>query len=113
MLDDVLVDAIEPLVPEIAPQVYEGTSTEYCTYNYSILPRVFAAGRPHALVYLVQLHYFTPRGQNSARKLLQLQQALFCAGCTYPQVEDASDKDGPHFVLECQYTDCEGLYGKV
>ena len=102
-IDEALVAAVELLVPEIAPQVYEGKALEYCTYNYAQLPALHAEGRPQAILYLVQLHYCAPRGQNCGRTIRLLSQALFCAGGTWPTVEDASDEDGQHYVLECQY----------
>lgn len=104
-VEDALVFAIEPLVPEVAPDVYEGDATEFCTYNYTPFPRLHADGRPQVIVYLVQVHYCAPRGQACARKLVNLKNALFNAGFTYPTVENASDRDGQHYVLECQYKD--------
>lgn len=104
-VDEALVYAIEPLVPEIAPDVYEGNAVEFCTYNYSAFPRLHSDGRPSVMVYLVQVHYCAPRGQNCRRKLVNLKNALFNAGCTYPTEENASDMDGQHYVLECEYWD--------
>lgn len=104
-IDEALVFAIEPIIPEISPGLYEGRALEYCVYNYSALPRLHAEGKPGAIVYLVQVHYCLPTGQAAQRTLIQLKNALHCAGCTYPSVEDASDEDGQHYVLECQYMD--------
>lgn len=111
-VDEALVFAIEPIVPEVAPQVYEGSATEFCTYNHTDIANLFADGRPGVIVYLVQVHYCAPIGQDCWRKLVNLKNALFNVGCTYPTVEDASDKNGQHYVLECQYKDCD-LYGEV
>ena len=33
------------------------------------------------------------------------------AGFTWPQVTDATDAEGQHWVLECEYADGGGLYG--
>lgn len=106
-VDDALAFAIEPIVPEVAPDVYEGQATEFCTYNYSAFPGLYADGKPGIIVYLVQVHYCAPIGQACRRKLVNLKNALFHAGCTYPTEENASDKDGQHYVLECQYKDCD------
>lgn len=102
-VEEAIVFAAEPLVPEIAPGVYEGKATTYCTYNYSMVGRSYAAGRPVALVCLGQLHLYMPVGKDSFRLKINLSMALFNAGCTYPSIEDLSDKSGQHFVFEFEY----------
>ena len=102
-VDDAIVYAVEAIVPEIAPQVYTGSSLEYCVYNHSDFPKLFAAGKPKAIVSSVQLHYCLPTGENPRRKLINLCNSLCNAGFTYPEIIDISDADGQHYVLECQY----------
>lgn len=69
------------------------------------VPRLHANGRPGAALYLVQVHLLTAKGLPTRQKRQALKRALFKAGCTYPSEVDASDPEGQHFVLECQYTD--------
>lgn len=104
-LHSVLRSAVLPLVPVCEPGVYEGDQPEYCTFLVTDLPDLFAEGRPHAMCYLVYLHWFLPSGVNPLAKKRQLCRALLAAGFTYPNVEDASDEEGQHFVFECQYAD--------
>ena len=97
--------AVTPIVPECVPDRYTGTETEYCTFNYSEIPDAFGDESPHAIRYLVQLHYFLPAGANPYAKKKQLKNALLSAGFTYPSVTNASDADGQHYVLEAEYCD--------
>lgn len=104
-IDVALSSAIEPLVPEFAPDIYEGNATTFCTYNYSALPALHADSRPNAIVYLVQVHLYVPTGLDCYRLLINLKNSLYNFGCTYPSVELVSDKAGQHHVLECRYMD--------
>src|SRR5574344_792910 len=97
--------AVSPIVPECVPDQYGGTATAYCTFNYSELPDSFGDESPGAIRYLVQLHYFLPTGANPYAKKKQLKNALLNAGFTYPSVANASDSDGQHYALECEYSD--------
>jgi hypothetical protein len=104
-INTIIRAAITPIVPECVPDQYTGTATEYCTFNYSELPDAFGDDSPHAIRYLVQLHYFLPTGVNPYTKKKQLKNALLNAGFTYPSVTNASDADGQHYALECEYSD--------
>lgn len=97
--------AITPIVTDCVPDQYTGTATEYCTFNYSEIPDAFGDELPEAIRYLVQLHYFLPTGASPITKKKQLKNALLNAGFTYPSVANASDADGQHYVLECEYAD--------
>ena len=104
-INTIIRAAITPIVPECVPDQYGGTATEYCTFNYSEIPDAFGDELPGAIRYLVQLHYFLPTGTNPCAKKKQLKNALLNAGFTYPSVTNASDADGQHYALECEYSD--------
>jgi hypothetical protein len=110
-LNTIIRAAITPIVPECVPDQYTGAATEYCTFNYTELPDAFGDEMPGAIRYLVQLHYFCPYiGKNGSyfnpyTKKKQLKNALLNAGFTYPSVTNASDADGQHYALECEYSD--------
>lgn len=95
-----LVAAVTPVVPVCEPAIYGGDAEAYCTYNATEMPEGFGDDAPHALRYLLQLHYFCPLAGNPLPTVRQLRQAVFDAGFTYPTMEDASDLDGRHYVLE-------------
>ena len=42
---------------------------------------------------------------------VRIAQALSGAGCTWPNVTNATDSDGQHWVLECEYTNGGLAYG--
>ena len=63
--------------------------------------------------YLVQAHYYCPHRKNPQATILAAERALVDAGFTWPSLTDASDEDGQHWVLECEYTDGGGMYGLV
>lgn len=109
-VNSIICTAITPIVPVCVPDVYrplpnETPAAEYCTFNYSEIPDAFGDESPEAIRYLVQLHYFLPIGANSIAKKKQLKNALLNAGFTYPSVTNASDADGQHYALECEYAD--------
>lgn len=104
-LNSTIKAAIEPIVPVCGPDQYDGPAIEYCAFNYSEIPDAFGDDSPHAIRYLVQLHYFIPTGANPISRKKLLKNALLNAGFTYPTVTNASDGDGQHYVLECEYAD--------
>ena len=113
-LAEILTGALSPLFPDaVFPQLYTGPLTRYAVWQYNILPAVWAEQAPHAARYLVMVHSYLPHKENPQAAILALSQALFGAGMTWPQVTDASDADGQHWVLECEYTDGGGYYGFV
>lgn len=100
-IDDRLRAAIEPLVAEIVPDLYQGDSKEYCTYNYTEVPDGYGDNLPHATRYLVQLHWFLPLKRRPQPKKKKLKQALAAVrGFTAPTVTNASDEIGQHYVFE-------------
>lgn len=98
---------------QIFPHVYTGTLLRYVVWNYSVLPAVWAEGQPHAARYLVQVHFYLPHKEDARAAILSISRALFDAGFTWPNLTDASDEEGQHWVMECEYTDPGGAYGYV
>ena len=72
-----------------------------------------AERKPAAARYPTQVHYWLPHGKNPNPGKLALQQALFGVGFTWPVIEDASDSEGQHYVLECEYVNAGGAYGQT
>lgn len=107
-----LQEALETVYPgQVFPIVYTGKAKEYLVWNYSVLPVVWAERAPQAARYLVQVHFYLPHGKNPQTAILALSRAVFDAGFTWPSLTDASDEEGQHWVLECEYTDGGGYYG--
>ena len=113
-LAEILDGALSALYPgAVFPQVYTGSLTKYVVWDYNVIPSVWAEGAPRAARYLVQVHFYLPHKENPHEALLALSRALFDAGLTWPNLTDAADADGQHWVLECEYTDGGGMYGLV
>lgn len=107
-LDDKIRAAVEPLVAVCVPDLYTGEEKEYCTYNYNEMPAAFGDSRPHAVRYLVQVHWFLLLKKRPQPKKRQLGRALGETHLfTWPTVENASDELGQHYVYEFQAVDTE------
>lgn len=111
-VDTVLQAAISPLFP-CAPNQYHGKELEYVVWNYYQISSVYAEDLPAAARYPTQVHYYLPHGKNPNTGKLQLQRALFDAGFTWPSITNASDSEGQHYVLECEYVNAGGVYGQA
>lgn len=96
--------AVLPIVPVCDPVTYDGDAKEYCTYNMTEIPVHFGDNAPEAIRYLVQVHWFLPVGTDPTAKKRRLKRALAEIG-TYPEVENASDLKGQHFVFEFEAVD--------
>lgn len=97
--------ALEPIVVVVKPDIYKGNQKEYVVFNYAELPEDFGDNKPNAIRYLIQLHWFLPSDVSPTTKKKQIKNALLNAGFTYPIVTNATDEDGRHYVLECEYVD--------
>ena len=106
--------ALSPLFPGRAwPNTYEGDCLEYVTWNAYTVPQVYAERLPAAARYPTQVHYFLPHGVNPTEKKLSIQRALFAQGFTWPSITNASDREGQHYVFECDYINAGGVYGQA
>ena len=104
--------ALTPIFPDaVFPQLYTGQLLEYAVWNYSVVGEAWAEGAPQAARYLVQAHYYLPHGKDPRPTLLRMEQALFEKRFTWPIPTDASDAEGQHWVLECEYADGGPAYG--
>ena len=113
-LAEILTGALSPLFPDaVFPQSYTGPLTRYVVWQYNVLATVWAEGTAHAARYLVMVHFYLPHKENPQAAILALSRALFDAGTTWPNITDASDAEGQHWVFECEYTDGGGYYGYV
>lgn len=110
-MPDALQQACESVFPEATfPNVYTGEKLEYVVWNYTEIPSVYAERAPQASRYLCQVHLYLPHKQDPLDDIQALRWALFDADFTWPSLTDASDSEGQHWVLECQYTDGGGFY---
>ena len=113
-LDAAAYAALSPLFPGAAwPNTCETGALEYVTWNAYTVPQVYAERLPAAARYPTQVHYFLPHGVDPTQKKLEIQRALFDGGFTWPSITNASDRDGQHYVFECEYVNAGGVYGQA
>lgn len=110
-VDAAAMAAISPIFPDCAPNEYHGDALEYVTWNAYTIPEAYGERLPAAARYPVQVHYYLPNGENPNPGKLKLQRALFDRGFTWPSITNASDSEGQHYVLECNYVNAGGVYG--
>lgn len=88
--------------------VYDGLEDTYLVLHMDTLAADFADDAPCHDRHLVQVHLFAPFTRNTMQLRKEMRAALFAAGCTWPDVIDASENirtaDGTeqHVVLECE-----------
>ena len=104
-IDEKLKTVLSAILPDAEPNRFDGEAVEYITWQYTMLPVVFAESKPHAARYLVSVHLFLPSGKNPNAKKLSICRDLNDAGFTYPSITNASDKFSQHYVFECEYAD--------
>ena len=108
-----LMTALTPCGLPVYPTVYTGDALEYLVFNYETLPAIDAEGVADAARYLVQVHYYLPIKKNPNAMLQTVCLALAAADCTCPAITDASDKNGQHYVVECEFCDGGFDYGQA
>lgn len=106
MLDSKIRAAVEPLVSVCVPDIYTGDKKEYCTFNYNEIPAAFGDNRPNAVRYLVQVHWFLPLKRRPNPKKKELRRALLAVrGFSAPEIVNANDGEGQHYVYEFEAVD--------
>lgn len=105
--DSRLRNKLIPIVPIVEPNMYEGDAVEYIIFSYRERGDCFGDNEPEEIILTVQVHYFLPNGENPRAKKRLIRQALFELGGTWPEITNASDKDGQHYVFEFEYAEEE------
>ena len=103
-VEEKILAAVTPVVAECVPDLYTGDEEEYCTFHFSEIPDGFGDNRAHAVRYL----WFLPLKRRPQPKKRRLRQALAAVrGFTTPEIVNASDEIGQHYVYEFQAVDGE------
>ena len=102
---EILKQAVESTGMPVYANFYQGEAESYCTINCTEIPASFGDDAPEMIRNLVQVHWFAPYGSTPTQKKRAICAALLRAGCTYPEITDASDETGLHFAFECEYAD--------
>lgn len=102
-LNQKLRQALEPLGLRLVPDVDTAHGERGCVLHYDLRPVQTADNAPLFYKALVQVHLFLPLEENGIALVGRAVRAVAAAGCTWPEVVDASDETGQHKVLECEY----------
>ena len=100
-INQTLKSALTPIAPAEA-DVYEGSEAVYITFEYSSLPDDFGDDEPSHERFLVSVHLYAPNGINTLDRRRAIKKALCDAGATWPEYENASDKNGQHHIFDCE-----------
>jgi len=85
---------------DICNTVYRGNSDRYIVFQHSDTAEWHGDDAPIAARALCTVHLFAPVEFNVLATELAAKRALFAAGFTWADREDASDGDSTHIVLE-------------
>lgn len=77
-------------------------SRRYYTFACQSFGDDFGDDGPGCERWLVQVHLFAPLWENCLEQVRETKRALFAAGFTWPDMTDATDTDGQHYVFECK-----------
>lgn len=102
-INQLIIQAVSPVVSTVVPDYYEGTNTTYCTFVANEIPNTYGDNEAVTIRYMVTLNLFMPRKTNPFTTKRAICSALQNYGFTYPSVTNLSDADGQYFVFECQY----------
>lgn len=105
MIDTRIRAALAPLKIPVEPNEYEGTALEYISYVYQELGAIHAESKPNAIRYILDVHWYLPRGKNPEDGKNRIRHLLKAAGATWSNIVNASDKEGQHYVFECEMAD--------
>lgn len=106
-LNEILTAALSPIAP-VEADAYEGKRAVYITFNYDTVPTNYGDDEPICELALVQVHLYAPAGKDTRKLRRSIKAALAFAGLTWPSCINASDKQGQHYVFECDYIAAAG-----
>ena len=87
------------------------TETEYIVYQYDEAGILYAEDRPRMILCRLMVHLFLPTGQNPRSLKRRIREALHDAGGTWPAVINANDREGQHYIFECEMLEGNGPDG--
>lgn len=96
---------LEPIVPVVVPDSYEGEESEYIEYSMTDIPVFFGDNEPEFIRHLITIKWYAPNGGNPNQKKKQICRAIRDAGMVYPKITDLSDDVGRCFAFETEAVD--------
>lgn len=102
-INESILAAVTPVVPEIASGSYPGDADTYCTFNYTEHPSNFGDDHPETALFDVQIHLYLPANQNSLALRREIRNNLIEQDFSPPTIYNMSDSEGQHYVFECEF----------
>lgn len=100
-----LQSILEPIVPVVVPDTYEGDANEYVEYNMIDIPVFIGDNEPEFIRHMITIKWYSPKNGNPNLKKKLICRAIRDAGMTYPTVVDLSDEVGRCFAFETEAVD--------
>lgn len=102
-----IVRALEVFGDPVENALHTSEEERYYVFYVSRFGTLYADDEPNAETVNVQVHFFAPLEENIVGYIKDTANALRDAGFLWPEITDATDKDGRHIVFETQWL--EGL----
>lgn len=104
--------ALTPIVPIVELHRYDGPEKTYIIWNFDEFGALHAGDKAQEARYYLTVSLHLPLrptapGESTSPRLLkrQIKAALESAGCTTPDITDASDEEGQLYVFNCEAVD--------
>lgn len=105
-----IIAAVGALGLPVVPGVDGAHRDRVITFNYELIPAQWADDRPRYWRALIQVHLMLPPSENGLALKGALAKALADHGFIWPEIADATDQEGQHYVFETeQIMKLEGL----
>lgn len=109
-LNQKIIETLNPYVPIVVPNFYEGDAETYITFNiYSDRGADYGDSVPVGQVAYIHIHLYAPSHNNILDLIGQIRMALLANGFFWPDVEYGADKDCQHIIFDTQTENTEAI----
>lgn len=122
-INEMLIEALQGIAPvrywELDEEDGDERPPRRILFNYNMVPDIFGDNAPVFEKYLIQVHYFCPKGENSIAARQNIKRAIFSLAEEWPDetlVKRVSKKAPEeqhycfefHFLLPIEWRDTDG-----
>lgn len=120
-INEILIEALQGIAPACYWELDEEDGDERplrrILFNYNTVPNIFGDNAPVFEKYLVQVHYFCPKGENSIAARQNIKMAIFSLAEEWPEenlVQRVTKKapEEQHYCFEFVYLISIGWSGE-
>lgn len=111
-INEILIKTLEDIAPtypwELDEEDGDDRKTRRILFNYNTIPDTFGDNAPAFEKYLIQVHYFCPKGENSLKIRKRIKAALFEMTEDWPEEiqvtrQGKAAPDEQHYCFESKY----------